>query len=639
MLIAPIILRTVVVGIAKMGDMKDVGRVGIKALIYFEAMSTVALIIGLVVVNVLQPGAGINADPATLDTKAIAIYATAAQTHTTEEFLMNIIPSTVVDAFAKGEILQVLLFAILFGMALNWVGKRGGWTLKLLDEAGHVFFRIIEMIMQLAPIGAGAAMAFTVGKYGLGTLLSLGKLMAGVYATCFLFVFVVLGRVARLAGFSLWRFLVYIREEIFIVLGTSSSESVLPRMMEKLERLGLRPIGGRTGHSHRLFVQSRRHVDLSDDGGDLHSPSDERSPDARRSADHCRGSPAHLEGSGGGDRRRLHHARGHLVVRRQGTGGGFDADPGRRPFHVGSPGDHQPHRQRRRDGRRVAVGEGIRCRQSGTGARRRLRRGSSPAGRHCRSRRPCNTRCGQLTACPAAWTDWKPICGASVLCASGVDGSVRNETRCVRRRGSACRGRVPRGDFQGCRTELAAFTHCRHRLPGWHLPCVRRGLAQLLTRALDFPVAERTTEGPSDNIELIESGEAQIGFVTMGVALQGWNGTGDWTHGRRFQSMRALFPMYDTPFTFAVPKDSAIQSLAGIAGKRIGVGPKGGTAGTYIPQFLTALKIEAELVYGTWDELAAQFQTGGLDVLAAAAGAPFRPWPASTPTRRFASCR
>lgn len=159
--------------------------------------------------------------------------------------------------------------------------------------------------------------------------------------------------------------------------------------------------------------------------------------------------------------------------------------------------------------------------------------------------------------------------------------------------------------------------------PGGTYHAYGAGLAQLLTRSLDFPVAERTTEGPSDNIELIESGEAQIAFVTMGVALQGWNGTGDWTHGRRFQSMRALFPMYDTPFTFAVPKNSPIQSLAGIAGKRIGVGPKGGTAGTYIPQFLTALKIEAELVYGTWDELAAQFQTGGLDVLAAAAGAPF----------------
>jgi aerobic C4-dicarboxylate transport protein len=238
MMIAPIIFCTVVAGIAKMGHMRDVGRVGIKALIYFEAMSTIALIIGLVVVNVLRPGAGINADPATLDTREIASYATAAKFHTTEEFFVNIIPSTVVDAFAKGEILQVLLVAILFGIALNWVGPRGEAILKFVDETGHVLFRIIEMIMQLAPIGAGGAMAFTIGKYGLGTLLSLGKLMAGVYLTCLLFVFVVLGLVAKLAGFSLWRLLVYIREEIFIVLGTSSSESVLPRMMEKMERLG-----------------------------------------------------------------------------------------------------------------------------------------------------------------------------------------------------------------------------------------------------------------------------------------------------------------------------------------------------------------------------------------------------------------
>ncbi len=256
MLIAPIIFCTVVVGIAKMGHMKDVGRVGIKALLYFEAMSTVALIIGLVVVNVLKPGAGINADPSTLDTKAIANYATAAHTHTTVDFLMNIIPNTVVDAFAKGEILQVLLFAILFGIALNGLGKRGHTLMKILDETGNVLFRIIEMIMQLAPIGAGAAMAFTIGKYGLGTLLSLGKLMAGVYITCALFVFVVLGTVAKLSGFSLWRFLVYIREEIFIVLGTSSSESALPRMMEKLERLGCaRSVTGLvipTGYSFNL---------------------------------------------------------------------------------------------------------------------------------------------------------------------------------------------------------------------------------------------------------------------------------------------------------------------------------------------------------------------------------------------------
>ncbi len=239
MMIAPIIFCTVVVGIAKMGHMRDVGRVGVKALVYFEVMSTLALVIGLVVVNLLQPGAGVNADPASLDTRAIASYATAAQQpRTSGEFFLNIIPSTVVEAFARGEILQVLLFASLFGVALNWVGPRGASILTLLDETGHVLFRIIEMIMQFAPIGAGAAMAFTIGKYGLGTLLSLGTLMAGFYLTCILFVFLGLGLVARLAGFSLWRFLVYIREEIFIVLGTSSSESVLPRMMEKMERLG-----------------------------------------------------------------------------------------------------------------------------------------------------------------------------------------------------------------------------------------------------------------------------------------------------------------------------------------------------------------------------------------------------------------
>lgn len=149
------------------------------------------------------------------------------------------------------------------------------------------------------------------------------------------------------------------------------------------------------------------------------------------------------------------------------------------------------------------------------------------------------------------------------------------------------------------------------------------GLAQLLTRTLDLPVGERTTEGPSQNIQLLESGEVQIGFVTMGVALQGWNGTGDWTNGKRFQSMRALFPMYDTPFTLAAQKDSAIKSFADMAGKRIGVGPKGGTAGTYIPRFLATLKVEAQLRYGTWDDLGAQFLAGEIDVLAAAAGAPF----------------
>ncbi|MBL8527839.1 MAG: TAXI family TRAP transporter solute-binding subunit [Burkholderiales bacterium] len=159
--------------------------------------------------------------------------------------------------------------------------------------------------------------------------------------------------------------------------------------------------------------------------------------------------------------------------------------------------------------------------------------------------------------------------------------------------------------------------------PGGTYHAYGAALAQLLTRALGLPVAERITEGPTENIKLIESGEVQIGFVTMGVALHGWDGTGDWTHGQRFQSIRALFPMYDTPFTFVVPKDSPIQSLAGMAGKRIGVGPGGGTSGIYMPQFLAALKIQAELVHGTWDEMAAQLQAGKLDALAAAVGAPF----------------
>jgi aerobic C4-dicarboxylate transport protein len=238
MMIAPVIFCTVVAGIAKMGRMKDVGRVGIKALLYFEVMSTIALIIGLIVINLLKPGAGINADPSTLDLNAIASYTTAAHHQSTQDFLLNIIPTTVVDAFATGEILQVLLIAILFGVSLNWLRNRAKNVLKLIDEMGHILFRIIELIMQLAPIGAGAAMAFTIGQYGIGTLLSLGKLMAGVYTTCLLFIFIVLGTVMNFAGISIFRLLNYIKEEILIVLGTSSSESVLPRMMEKLERLG-----------------------------------------------------------------------------------------------------------------------------------------------------------------------------------------------------------------------------------------------------------------------------------------------------------------------------------------------------------------------------------------------------------------
>jgi aerobic C4-dicarboxylate transport protein len=238
MLIAPIIFCTVVTGIAGMENMKAVGKTGVLALLYFEIVSTLALLIGLVIVNVVQPGAGMNVDPATLDAKAVETYARQAEQQTLVDFFLNIIPATVVDAFAKGEILQVLLFALLFGFALHALGERGRGLLDWLDRLSHVFFGIVGMVMRLAPIGAFGAMAFTIGKYGVGTLAQLGKLMACFYATCLLFVLIVLGAIARMAGFSILKFIRYIREELFIVLGTSSSESVLPRMMAKLQNAG-----------------------------------------------------------------------------------------------------------------------------------------------------------------------------------------------------------------------------------------------------------------------------------------------------------------------------------------------------------------------------------------------------------------
>jgi aerobic C4-dicarboxylate transport protein len=240
MLIAPIIFCTVVVGIAGMEDMKKVGKTGGLALLYFEVVSTVALIIGLLLVNVIQPGAGMNVDAAALDTKGIAAYTGPGKMVGTVDFLMNIIPNTVVDAFAKGEILQVLLVAVLFGFALHRFGGRGTLVFDWVERTSHVLFTMVGYIMKLAPIGAFGAMAFTIGKYGLGSLFSLGKLMASFYATCLIFVFVVLGLIARFHGFSIWKFIRYIKEELLIVLGTSSSESVLPRMMEKMENLGAR---------------------------------------------------------------------------------------------------------------------------------------------------------------------------------------------------------------------------------------------------------------------------------------------------------------------------------------------------------------------------------------------------------------
>ena len=238
MIIAPVIFCTVVSGIAGMEDMKKVGRVGAKALLYFEIVSSLALAIGLLVVNVIQPGVGMNADVSKLDTKALTTFTTQAKSHSMVDFAMNIIPSSVVDAFAKGDILQVLLFALLFGFALSLLGERGKAVLKFVDEVAQVLFGIVGIIMKAAPIGAFGAMAFTIGKFGLGSLSKLGMLMGSFYLTCLLFVFVVLGTIGKLCGFSIFKFIKYIKEELLIVLGTSSSESVLPRMMAKMENLG-----------------------------------------------------------------------------------------------------------------------------------------------------------------------------------------------------------------------------------------------------------------------------------------------------------------------------------------------------------------------------------------------------------------
>jgi aerobic C4-dicarboxylate transport protein len=239
MLLAPIIFGTVVVGIAKMGSVKEVGRIGGKALIYFEVLSTLALVIGLVVVNVLKPGVGMNIDIGSLNGSAVNGYAQAAAAQGgIVEFFLNIIPSTLFDAFAKGMMLQVILVSVLMGVALVQLGETGKPLVSVIDLLLQSLFRIVAMVMKLAPLGAGAGMAFTIGKYGIGTLMSLGQLLIALYVTTLLFIVVVLGSVARWSGLPLLQFLRYFKDEILVTLGTCSTEAVLPRMMIKLEKLG-----------------------------------------------------------------------------------------------------------------------------------------------------------------------------------------------------------------------------------------------------------------------------------------------------------------------------------------------------------------------------------------------------------------
>ena len=239
MLISPVIFCTVVLGIAGAGDMKKVGRVGGKALLYFEVVSTFALAIGLVVMNVLRPGDGFNVDPATLDAKAVASYAKSAGEQSSIDFILHIIPKTFTDAFTgSGDLLQVLLVAVLFGYAMVHMGKAQNMVHLFIEEASHIFFAMMNAIMKLAPLGAGGAMAFTIGKYGIASLKPLAALMGSFYLTCILFVLIVLGSIAAFTGFNIIRFIVYIKDELLTVLGTSSSESALVPLMEKLELMG-----------------------------------------------------------------------------------------------------------------------------------------------------------------------------------------------------------------------------------------------------------------------------------------------------------------------------------------------------------------------------------------------------------------
>jgi len=238
MIIAPIIFCTIVVGIAGMEDMKKVGKTGGYAVLYFEVVSTIALVIGLIVVNVWAPGSGMNVDPASLDTKGLDKYVGPGKMQSTTDFLINIIPTSVVDAFAKGDMLQVLFFSILFGYAMHAFGERGKPVFELIEKLSHVLFGIVGVIMKVAPIGAFGAMAYTIGKHGVGSLVQLANLMGAFYLTCVIFVVVVLGSIAKFHGFSIFKLIKYIKEELFLVLGTSSSESALPRLMAKMENAG-----------------------------------------------------------------------------------------------------------------------------------------------------------------------------------------------------------------------------------------------------------------------------------------------------------------------------------------------------------------------------------------------------------------
>jgi hypothetical protein len=365
MVIAPVIFLTLVSGIAGLSELRSAGRIALKAFGYFLFFSTLALVVGLVVANVVQPGAGMNVDPATLDTGAVKDYAAKAHETSLIGFLLAIIPTTLVSALAQDNILQVLLVAILFGVSISLVGEPARPLLDVIERLNLVVFKVVAILMRVAPIGAFGAIAFTVGKYGAGSLVNLGGLVLTFYATSLIFVLGVLGVVARLHGFSILRLIAYLN-------GAAGAA-------HQAGGGGVRSRRGRAGGADGLFVQPRRHQHLYDAGGAVHRAGVQRRPHARPAAAAARGGDALVQGRGGGDRRGLHHAGGDAVDRPDRAGRGHGADPRRRPLHERVPQPDQFRRQCGGRDRGGALGEQARPRPARRRARRTRRRARAAA--------------------------------------------------------------------------------------------------------------------------------------------------------------------------------------------------------------------------------------------------------------------
>jgi hypothetical protein len=333
------------VGIATMGDIRRVASVGLKAVIYFEIVSTLALIVGLVVGNVWPVGAGINVDPKTFDPGLVASYVNQAKSLTITDFLLNIIPTTFVDPFVKGEVLQILFVAVLFGLALCQIGDRAKPLVSILDQVAKALFAMVRVIMYFAPIGAAAAIAFTVGKFGIKTLIDLGQFVFAVFAVCVGFIVVVFGFLLRMCGFRLSRVLAYFKEEILFVFVATSSEAMMPRCMEKLEQLGCSKRGRRFGHAGGLLLQHGRGRDLHVDGGPFHSPRHQHRPFNVSAICHALCNAVHVEGCRRSHRRRICGARRDHPGGRDPAGRRAHAAARRRSLHVGDSCGRQSHQQ------------------------------------------------------------------------------------------------------------------------------------------------------------------------------------------------------------------------------------------------------------------------------------------------------